>query len=81
LFGFAAQMARLKPANPHFLNQIFEPTRYHVNASFARFYSPRGTSKAHDRSIDRIAVRTFGREEVSAGAYHSSGKSFLSHEI
>src|SRR3954453_12179987 len=38
LFGFAAQMARLKSQIYDFLNQIFEPTRYHVNASLRGFY-------------------------------------------
>jgi type VI secretion system protein ImpL len=32
LLGFPAQMARLKQPLFDFLNQIFEPTRYHANA-------------------------------------------------
>jgi len=36
-----------------------------------------GTSRHADRSIDRVAGATFGAEEVSAGAYHGSGKSFF----
>src|SRR6266702_5936576 len=45
LFGFAAQMARLKPQIHNFLNQIFEPTRYHVNASLRGFYFTSGTQQ------------------------------------
>jgi type VI secretion system protein ImpL len=78
LFGFAAQMARLKSQIYDFLNQIFEPTRYHVNASLRGFYFTSGTQQGTpiDQLIGSLA-RTFGAEEVSAGAYHGSGKSFF----
>ena len=78
LFGFAAQMARLKPQIHNFLNQIFEPTRYHVNASLRGFYFTSGTQQGTpiDQLIGSLA-RTFGAEEVSAGAYHGSGKSYF----
>ena len=78
LFGLAAQMARLKPQIHSFLNQIFEPTRHHVNASLRGFYFTSGTQQGTpiDQLIGSLA-RTFGAEEVSAGAYHGSGKSFF----
>ena len=78
LFGFAAQMARLKPQIHNFLNQIFEPTRYHVNASLRGFYFTSGTQQGTpiDQLIGSLA-RTFGAEEVAAGAYHGSGKSYF----
>jgi type VI secretion system protein ImpL len=78
LFGFAAQMARLKSQIYDFLNQIFEPTRYHVNASLRGFYFTSGTQQGTpiDQLIGSLA-RTFGAEEVSASAYHGSGKSFF----
>ncbi len=78
LFGFAAQMARLKSQIHDFLNQIFEPTRYHVNASLRGFYFTSGTQQGTpiDQLIGSLA-RTFGAEEVSANAYHGSGKSFF----
>jgi type VI secretion system protein ImpL len=78
LFGFAAQMARLKPKIHDFLNQIFEPTRYHVNASLRGFYFTSGTQQGTpiDQLIGSLA-RTFGAEEMSAGAYHGAGKSFF----
>src|SRR5215470_7833540 len=78
LFGFAAQMARLKPKIHNFLNQIFEPTRYHVSASLRGFYVTSGTQQG--TPIDQLIgslVRTFGAEEVSASAYHGAGKSFF----
>src|SRR3954447_19521574 len=78
LFGFAAQMARLKSQIYDFLNQIFEPTRYHVNASLRGFYFTSGTQQGTpiDQLIGSLS-RTFGAEEVSAGAYHGSGKSYF----
>jgi len=78
LFGFAAQMARLKSQIHNFLNQIFEPTRYHVSASLRGFYFTSGTQQG--TPIDQLIgslVRTFGAEEVSAEAYHGSGKSYF----
>ena len=56
LFGFPAQMARLKQPIFDFLNQIFEPTRYHANATLRGFYFTSGTQQGTpDRSADRIA--------------------------
>src|SRR5262249_21861972 len=42
LFGFPAQMSRLKQSIHDFLNQIFEPTRYHANALLRGFYFTSG---------------------------------------
>jgi type VI secretion system protein ImpL len=78
LFGFPAQMARLKPQLYNFLNQIFEPTRYHVNASLRGFYFTSGTQQGTpiDQLIGSLA-RTFGAQEVGASAYSGAGKSFF----
>ncbi|MBR1220433.1 type VI secretion system membrane subunit TssM [Bradyrhizobium sp. U87765 SZCCT0131] len=78
LFGFPAQMARLKPQIHDFLNQIFEPTRYHVNANLRGFYFTSGTQQGTpiDQLIGSLA-RTFGAEEVNAGAYSGTGKSYF----
>ncbi|MGY4311933.1 type VI secretion system protein ImpL [Bradyrhizobium sp. JR3.5] len=78
LFGFPAQMARLKPQIHDFLNQIFEPTRYHVNASLRGFYFTSGTQQGTpiDQLIGSLA-RTFGAEEVGAGSYSGTGKSYF----
>ncbi|MEW6643200.1 MAG: type VI secretion system membrane subunit TssM [Pseudomonadota bacterium] len=78
LFGFPAQMARLKPQIHDFLNQIFEPTRYHVNANLRGFYFTSGTQQGTpiDQLIGSLA-RTFGAEEIGAGAYSGTGKSYF----
>ncbi|MGY4571194.1 type VI secretion system membrane subunit TssM [Bradyrhizobium pachyrhizi] len=78
LFGFPAQMARLKPQIHDFLNQIFEPTRYHVNANLRGFYFTSGTQQGTpiDQLIGSLA-RTFGAEEVGAGSYSGTGKSYF----
>ncbi|MGH9806334.1 MAG: type VI secretion system membrane subunit TssM, partial [Terriglobia bacterium] len=66
LFGFPTQMARLKPAVFSFLNQIFEPTRYHVNATLRGFYFTSGTQQGTpiDQLIGSLA-RSFGAEQVA----------------
>ncbi|WP_038967722.1 type VI secretion system membrane subunit TssM [Bradyrhizobium diazoefficiens] len=78
LFGFPAQMARLKPQIHDFLNLIFEPTRYHVNANLRGFYFTSGTQQGTpiDQLIGSLA-RTFGAEEVGSGSYSGTGKSFF----
>jgi type VI secretion system protein ImpL len=78
LFGLPAQMARLKPQIYNFLNAIFEPTRYHVNANLRGFYFTSGTQQGTpiDQLIGSLA-RTFGAEEVGASAYSGAGKSFF----
>src|SRR3982075_663368 len=67
LFGFAAQMARLKPHTQHFLNQIFGATRYHVNASLRGFYFTSGTQQGTpiDQLIGSLG-RAFGAGGVGA---------------
>lgn len=78
LFGFPAQMARLKLAVANFLTQIFEPTRYHVNATLRGFYFTSGTQQGTpiDQLIGSLA-RTFGTEQIAAAGYSGTGKSFF----
>ena len=78
LFGFPAQMARLKSQIHDFLNQIFEPTRYHVNANLRGFYFTSGTQEGTpiDQLLGSLA-RNFGAEGVSGRAFSGSGKSFF----
>ncbi len=78
LFGFPTQMARLKPAVFSFLNQIFEPTRYHVNATLRGFYFTSGTQQGTpiDQLIGSLA-RSFGAEQVASTGYSGVGKSFF----
>jgi len=82
LFGFPAQMARLKHQIHDFLNQIFEPTRYHVNANLRGFYFTSGTQQGTpiDQLIGSLA-RTFGAEEVGTGSYSGTGKSFFLGDV
>ncbi|HET9903862.1 MAG TPA: type VI secretion system membrane subunit TssM, partial [Xanthobacteraceae bacterium] len=78
LYGFPAQMAALKRTIFDFLNAIFEPTRYHANATLRGFYFTSGTQEGTpiDRVIGALA-RSFGAEEVAAAGYSGRGKSFF----
>jgi len=78
LFGFPSQMAALKQPIYDFLNQIFEPTRYHANATLRGFYFASGTQEGTpiDRIIGALA-RSFGAEEVAGTSMSGSGKSFF----
>jgi type VI secretion system protein ImpL len=78
LFGFPTQMARLKHVVFNFLNQIFEPTRYHVNATLRGFYFTSGTQQGTpiDQLIGSLA-RSFGAEQIANTGYSGAGKSFF----
>ena len=70
LYGFPTQMAALKRPIFDFLNQIFEPTRYHANATLRGFYFTSGTQ--HGTPIDRLIgalAKSFGSEQVGAHAH------------
>jgi type VI secretion system protein ImpL len=78
LYGFPPQIAGLKRQVYDFLNQIFEPTRYHANATLRGFYFTSGTQ--HGTPIDRLIgalEKSFGAEQVGAQAYSGRGKSFF----
>ena len=82
LFGFPAQMARLKQSIQNFLTQIFEPTRYHANATLRGFYFTSGTQQG--TPIDQLIgalVKSFGAEEVPASSYSGQGKSYFLHDL
>jgi type VI secretion system protein ImpL len=78
LFGFPAQMARIKANVTSFLTQIFEPTRYHVNATLRGFYFTSGTQQGTpiDQLVGSLA-RTFGTEQVASSGHSGTGKSFF----
>jgi type VI secretion system protein ImpL len=78
LYGFPTQIAALKGHVFDFLNQIFEPTRYHANATLRGFYFTSGTQQGTpiDRLIGALA-KSFGAEQVGAQAYSGLGKSFF----
>jgi type VI secretion system protein ImpL len=78
LYGFPTQIAALKRPIFDFLNQIFEPTRYHANATLRGFYFTSGTQ--HGTPIDRLIgalAKSFGAEQIGAQAYSGLGKSFF----
>ncbi|MDB5504010.1 MAG: type secretion protein [Tardiphaga sp.] len=78
LYGFPPQVAGLKRQVFDFLNQIFEPTRYHANATLRGFYFTSGTQQGtpFDRLIGALA-KSFGAEQVGAQAYSGRGKSYF----
>lgn len=78
LFGFPTQIAALKRPVFDFLNQIFEPTRYHADATLRGFYFTSGTQQGTpiDRLIGALA-KSFGAEQIGAQAYSGLGKSFF----
>jgi len=78
LFGFPAQMAALKRSIFDFLNSIFEPTRYHANATLRGFYFTSGTQEGTpiDQVIGALA-RSFGAEEVAGATYSGKGRSYF----
>ena len=82
LFGFPVQMARLKQSIHDFLTQIFEPTRYHADATLRGFYFTSGTQQGTpiDQMIGAL-VKSFGAEEVSAASYSGQGKSYFLHDL
>src|SRR5438105_2186256 len=77
LYGFPSQMAALKPAIIDFLNQIFEPTRYHTNIALRGFYFTSGTQQGTpiDKVLGAIAG-SFGAKSM-APAYSGRAKSFF----
>jgi type VI secretion system protein ImpL len=78
LYGFPTQLAALKRPIFDFLNQIFEPTRYHANATLRGFYFTSGTQQGTpiDRLIGALA-KSFGGEQIGAKAYSGQSKSFF----
>jgi type VI secretion system protein ImpL len=78
LFGFPTQIATLKRTIFDFLNQIFEPTRYHANATLRGLYFTSGTQQG--TPIDQLIgalIKSFGAEDISGSAYSGLGKSFF----
>ena len=74
-------MARAEAAaSIDFLNRIFEPTRYHANATLRGFYFTSGTQEGTpiDQLIGALA-RSFGAEEVVAPRLFGPGQELLPH--
>ncbi|WP_420101008.1 type VI secretion system membrane subunit TssM [Bosea sp. (in: a-proteobacteria)] len=78
IFGFPSQMAALKKPVFDFLYRVFEPTRYHANATLRGFYFTSGTQEG--TPIDQLVgalSRSFGTQNVGAVQYSGLGKSFF----
>jgi type VI secretion system protein ImpL len=79
LYGFPTQMEVLKRPVFDFLDEVFEPTRYHVNATLRGFYFTSGTQQG--TPIDQLLgalERSFGATGQSAApVYSGRGKSFF----
>lgn len=78
LFGFPSQVASLKNTIFNFLNLIFEPTRYHSNATLRGFYFISGTQQGTpiDQLIGALA-KSFGTEDRGVSQLSGTGKSFF----
>jgi len=78
IFGFPSQVASLKQPVYDFLTRIFEPTRYHSNATLRGFYFTSGTQEGTtiDQLIGALA-RSFGAQGAGAARYSGQGKSFF----
>jgi len=78
IFGFPSQMSALKKPVFEFLNRIFEPTRYHSNATLRGFYFTSGTQEGTpiDQLVGALA-RSFGAQSFGTVQYSGLGKSFF----
>ncbi len=81
IFGFPAQFAILKSRVADFLNRIFEPTRYQVNANLRGFYFSSGTQEGTpiDQVLGSIS-RSFGNAASSAHL-SGGGKSYFLRDL
>jgi type VI secretion system protein ImpL len=78
LFGFPAQMSALRQPIANFLDQIFDPVRYPVNAALRGFYFTSGTQQG--TPIDQLLgalSKNFGAQGVAAPTFSGQGKSFF----
>ncbi|MFS8036519.1 type VI secretion system membrane subunit TssM [Xanthobacter sp. AM11] len=82
VFGFPAQVSTLKRPVVEFLGRIFEPTRYHANATLRGFYFTSGTQQG--TPIDRIIgslSQSFGAQAVGEGYLSGTGKSYFLNDL
>lgn len=81
IFGFPEQFAMLKDKVYGFLREIFEPSRYQVNANLRGFYFSSGTQEG--TPFDQV-LGALDRAEgtTSASRYMSGkGKSYFLHDL
>lgn len=82
IFGFPAQFVTLKTPIVTFLGRIFEPTRYHSNATLRGFYFTSGTQQG--TPIDRIIgslSQSFGAQALGEGYLSGTGRSFFLNDL
>ncbi|GLS42217.1 type VI secretion system membrane subunit TssM [Methylobacterium brachythecii] len=78
LFGFPSQVAAARARIVDFLGRVFEPSRFHVNATLRGFYFTSGTQEG--TPIDQIIgalSRSFGSQDIAAASYSGRGKSYF----
>ncbi|WP_336812466.1 type VI secretion system membrane subunit TssM [Bosea sp. MMO-172] len=82
IFGFPSQMATLKRGIVDFLTRVFEPTRYHANATLRGFYFTSGTQEGTpiDQLIGALS-RNFGSDHAGAASFSGKGKSYFLTEL
>ncbi len=82
IFGFPNQMATLKRSIVDFLTRVFEPTRYHANATLRGFYFTSGTQEGTpiDQLIGALS-RNFGSDHAGAASFSGKGKSYFLTEL
>ena len=82
IFGFPSQMATLKRSIVEFLTRVFEPTRYHANATLRGFYFTSGTQEGTpiDQLIGALS-RNFGSDHAGAASFSGKGKSYFLTEL
>ncbi len=82
IFGFPSQMATLKRSIVDFLTRVFEPTRYHANATLRGFYFTSGTQEGTpiDQLIGALS-RNFGSDHAGAASFSGRGKSYFLTEL
>lgn len=78
VYGFPSQMAALRQPLTQFLDEIFEPTRYHTNVPLRGFYFTSGTQEG--TPIDRLLGSMsglFGQSQQAQPAYAGKGRSYF----
>jgi len=82
IFGFPSQMATLKRSIVDSLTRVFEPTRYHANATLRGFYFTSGTQEGTpiDQLIGALS-RNFGSDHAGAASFSGKGKSYFLTEL
>lgn len=81
VFGFPGQVAMLKERLGSLMTQIFESSRYRVNANLRGFYFSSGTQEG--TPVDQVLgemERSFGGGMVGGGM-SGKGKSFFLHDL